>query len=61
MSNLKTKLFLAIPFVIGTLFTTKSYSQNCAIVINNVKHPTSCYASDGSITVTATDQQGNPY
>ncbi|MCB0660412.1 MAG: immunoglobulin domain-containing protein, partial [Saprospiraceae bacterium] len=60
MSNLKPNYFWQFLFVIGTLFTTKSYSQNCAIVINNVKHPTSCYASDGSITVTATDQPGNP-
>ncbi|MBK9737332.1 MAG: hypothetical protein IPO92_21215 [Saprospiraceae bacterium] len=49
--------FLII-FVI--LILSDRLSAQCSLVVSNITQPSSCYASDGSISANATDQPGNP-
>ncbi|MEZ4911002.1 MAG: hypothetical protein R2774_09075 [Saprospiraceae bacterium] len=60
MLNLNPNYYWQVIAIIFILFVGNINGQNCAIIINDVKQPTSCYAKDGSISFTATDQPANP-
>ncbi|MBC7884221.1 MAG: hypothetical protein H7X99_02020 [Saprospiraceae bacterium] len=51
-------LFFVLILYISS-FNNVIYSQ-CNLTINNIVNPSSCYASDGSMAILATDQPGNP-